>query len=140
MHYVNYIMQIRFSAFNSIRKCRLHTCIFFLITRKEINRKNNNYEKRQKELEKNLYNLITKSDGIEEFGWINEEEFCVWVYYEYLKEFMENIANMFGFGIFDDGGFQANMQSTGVCINLEDITGMDDIDLKELFPIEKFRH
>lgn len=101
---------------------------------------NNDYEKRQKELEKNLYNLITKSDGIEEFGWINKEEFCVWIYYEYLKDFMENIANMFGFGIFDDGGFQVNMQSTGVCINLEDITGMDDIDLKELFPIEKFRH
>lgn len=101
---------------------------------------NNDYEKRQKELEKNLYNLIIKSDGIEEFGWINEKEFCVWVYYEYLKDFMKNIANMFGFGIFDDGGFQANMQSTGVCINLEDITGMDDIDLKELFPIEKFRH
>lgn len=101
---------------------------------------NNDYEKRQKELEKNLYNLITKSDDIEEFGWINEEEFCVWVYYEYLKDFMKNIENMFGFGIFDDGGFQANMQSTGVCINLEDITGIDDIDLKKLFPIEKFRH
>ena len=101
---------------------------------------NSNYEEKQKQLEKNLYDFITETEDIEEFGWINEDEFCVWVYYEFLKDFVENITDMFGFSVFDDGGFQANMQNTGVCINLEDITGTDDIDLKELFPIEKFRH
>ena len=76
---------------------------------------------------------------VEELGWINDEEFCVWVPYMYLKEFMEELTKIFGYGIFDDGGFDANMQTDCVCIDLCDAIG-SCIDVEEVFPKDKYQH
>lgn len=82
-----------------------------------------------------LYKLCCTDDNeysdyfVDELGWINDTEFCVWVSYLYLKEFMEQLTKIFGDGIFDDGGFDANMQSDWACIDLcEAIGGCIDIE------------
>lgn len=40
-----------------------------------------------------------------------------------LKEFMDALRKMFGYEMFDNGGFNANMQPDGVCINLYEALG-----------------
>ena len=74
-----------------------------------------------------------------ELGWINDEQFCVWVPYLYLKEFMEILTRIFGYEIFDEGSFGANMQTDGVCIDLCEAVGCC-IDIETVFPKDKYRH
>ena len=88
--------------------------------------------------ELNLYKLVN-SDIVTEKGWINDSEFCVWVNYIALDEFVEELKKLFGNGIFDDGGFNANMQEYGVCIDLCSVV-TDDIDMKEVFPVVEYQH
>lgn len=88
--------------------------------------------------ELNLYKLVN-SDIVTEKGWINDSEFCVWVNYIVLDEFVEELKKLFGNGIFDDGGFNANMQEYGVCIDLCAVV-TDDIDMKEVFPVVEYQH
>lgn len=76
---------------------------------------------------------------VDELGWINDKEFCVWVHYLYLKEFIEELNEIFGCGIFDDGGFDANMQESSVCIDLCEALG-SFIDIEEIFPKDKYKH
>ena len=96
-----------------------------------------------KELE--LYKLCCTDDNeyescmVDELGWVNEKEFYVWVPYLYLKEFIESLRKMFGYGIFDDGSFNANMQSDSVCIDLCETLG-DCVDIESVFPREKYQH
>lgn len=52
---------------------------------------------------------------------------------------MEGLAEIFGNGIFDDGGFNANIQEDGICFDLEEAVG-SYLDLEEVFPKDKFRH
>lgn len=95
-----------------------------------------------------LYKLIMEGGDdcgfqyVEEFGWISTGEFCVWVSYLWLNDFMTDLKRIFGNYIFDDGGFDANMQQDGVCINLcealGNYLGIDDIE--EVFPKEKYQH
>ena len=67
-----------------------------------------------------LYKLCYTDDNeygiciVDELGWISDNEFCVWVSYLYLKEFMNKLKELFGYGIFDDGGFDAN--TSGLCL------------------------
>jgi hypothetical protein len=92
-----------------------------------------------------LYKLCCTDDNInsermvEELGWISDTEFCVWVSYFYVKEFIESLYHIFGYGIFDDGGFDANMQVGGVCIDLCEAVG-HCIDIETVFPKEKYKH
>ena len=55
---------------------------------------------------------------------------------------MTDLKRIFGNYIFDDGGFDANMQQDGVCIDLcealGNYLGIDDIE--EVFPKEKYQH
>lgn len=88
--------------------------------------------------ELNLYKLVN-SDIVTEKGWISDSEFCVWVNYIALDEFVEELKKLFGNGIFDDGGFDANMQEYGVCIDLCNVV-TDDIDMKEVFPVAEYQH
>ena len=76
---------------------------------------------------------------IDEFGWVSNTEFYVWASYLWLKKFMEGLAEIFGNGIFDDGGFNANIQEDGICFDLEEAVG-SYLDLEEVFPKDKFRH
>ncbi|WP_039233371.1 hypothetical protein [Clostridium novyi] len=93
-----------------------------------------------------LYKLLVTEDNehktalADELGWISDDEFLVWVSYLWIKEFIESLKKIFGEGIFDDGIFNGNFQSDGICINLEEILEGYDIDLKKLFPVDKYKH
>lgn len=76
---------------------------------------------------------------VSEMGWINDESFCVWIDYMWLEDFISDLKKIFGYGIFDDGGFTADMQSDGVCIDLCEALG-EYIDLEDVFPKEDFKH
>lgn len=93
-----------------------------------------------------LYKLIITPDEtdievsyVQEFGWINEEEFIVWVSYLWLEEFIDRLKEIFGNGLFDEGGFNANMQEDCVCIDLCEALGYS-VDIEEVFPKEKYQH
>lgn len=75
----------------------------------------------------------------EEFGWINDKQFCVWVSYAYLQYFIKELSKIFGNCIFDDGGFNANMQEDCVCIDLCEAIG-HCIDIESVFPKNEFEH
>lgn len=93
-----------------------------------------------------LYKLITTPDEefkdisyVEEFGWINDEQFCVWVNYVWLYEFIKRMREIFGNGMFDEGGVEANMQEYVICIDLcKVLEGC--IDIEDVFPKNKYRH
>lgn len=84
-----------------------------------------------------LYKLVN-SDIVTEKGWINDSEFCVWVNYIALDEFIDELKKLCGNGIFDDGAFNANMQEYGVCIDLCQIVADDT--MKEVFPFAEYQH
>lgn len=96
---------------------------------------------KDKNYELELYKLITdEEDGfINEFGWVSNTEFLVWIYYFHLDGFIEKAIKIFGDGMFDDSGFDANIQADGVCI---DLCKMLDgyLDLEAVFPKEKYQH
>lgn len=93
-----------------------------------------------------LYKLIMTPDEedldfsyVSEFGWVNNEEFLVWVSFDWIKDFIERLTEIFGYGIFDDGNFNANIQSDTVCIVLNEV--LDGyVDIEEVFPKDKYQH
>lgn len=98
-----------------------------------------------KNYELELYKLCCTDDNkygtctVDELGWINDNEFCVWVSYLYLKDFMDSLKVLLGYEIFDDGGFNANMQGDCVCIDLCEAIG-SFVDIEEVFPKDKYKH
>lgn len=99
-----------------------------------------------KNYELELYKLIMtpKEEHLDfsyvsEFGWVNDKEFLVWVSFIWFKEFMDKLTEIFGYGIFDDRNFNANIQHDTVCIVLNDV--LDGyVDVEEAFPKDKYRH
>lgn len=93
-----------------------------------------------------LYKLLVTEDNehetalADELGWVSDDSFLVWVSYLWIKEFMESLKEMFGESLFDDGSFDGNFQSNGVCLDLEEILGGYDIDLKAIFPPSRYKH
>jgi len=98
-----------------------------------------------KNLELELYKLCCeedreyKSQFVDEMGWINDKQFCVWVPYLWLREFMERMISIFGYGLFDDGGFEANVQGDGLCIDLCEALE-SYLEIEDVFPKDKYRH
>lgn len=93
-----------------------------------------------------LYKLITNPDDededvsyVSEFGWVDDEQFIVWVDYLWIKEFIDGLKEIFGYGIFDDGGFNANVQSDGLAFDLCEAIG-GYLDVEDVFPKEKYQH
>ena len=86
-----------------------------------------------------LYKLIKEGEYVSEIGWINDDSFCAWISYMDLDDFIEQVVDILGYGIFDDGGFDANMQEDGVCIDLCEMLG-GYIDVEDVFPKEKYKH
>lgn len=92
-----------------------------------------------------LYKLLTTEDNeyeavlADDLVWVSDDEFLVWVSYLYVKEFIESLKKMFGEGLFDDGAFDGNFQSYGVCLNLQEILE-GYVDLKKIFPIDRYKH
>lgn len=93
-----------------------------------------------------LYKLLVTEDNehetalADELGWVSDDKFLVWVSYLWIKEFMESLKEMFGESLFDDGAFDGNFQSSGICIDLEEVLGGYDIDLKSIFPPSRYKH
>ncbi|RXI57665.1 hypothetical protein DP125_13300 [Clostridium tetani] len=93
-----------------------------------------------------LYKLLATEDNeygtvlADELGWVSDDEFLVWISYLWIKEFIESLKKMFGEGLFDDEAFDGNFQSDGVCLDLEKILGGYNIDLKKIFPMDRYKH
>ena len=91
-----------------------------------------------------LYKLLTEIDEdewiiVQELGWISNKEFCIWVSYAWIDVLVKELKSIFGYGIFDDGGFDARMQGDCVCIDLcMALEGY--LDLENVFPKEKYKH
>lgn len=91
-----------------------------------------------------LYKLLLTEDNehetalAEEIRWVSGNKLLILVSYLWLNEFMTSMKEMFGCGIFDDGGFNGDFQEDGVCIDLEEMIGGYGVDLKELFPPKKY--
>lgn len=90
-----------------------------------------------------LYKLIVTPDEtdtelsyVQEFGWVSDSEFCVWISYWWLREFIVRLKDIFGREIFDDGGFNGNIQDDCVCIDLCEAVG-HAVDIEEIFPKDK---
>lgn len=93
-----------------------------------------------------LFKLITMPDPedsdvsyVSEYGWIDDKSFCVWVDYMWVDDFMRELKNIFGYGVFDDGAFNANMQSDGICIDLCEALG-GYLNIEDVFPKEYYKH
>jgi len=91
-----------------------------------------------------LYRLCANNEGsdscyVAEMGWISDDEFCIWVPYMWVDDFMQEFKGIFGYEAFDDGGFDANMQSDGICIDLCKAVG-GYMDIEKVFSKEKYQH
>ena len=92
-----------------------------------------------------LYKLLVTEDNeygqalADEIRWVSEDELLIWVPYMWIEEFMEQLVNIFGNYIFDDGGFDGNFQDGCVCIDLKQAIGWCTTNLKEIFPPDKYK-
>ena len=87
-----------------------------------------------------LYKIITENKHmIDEFGWESDTEFYILGPYYQLSDFMEKMINVFGYGMFDDGSFNANMRHNCVCIDLCEMVG-DYVDVEDVFSKIEFQH
>lgn len=92
-------------------------------------------------MDKKLFDYITNKEVsyIDEFGWINDDTFCVWISHLWLYEFIEGLKEIFGYGLFDDGGVEVNMQADCTCISLSTLLG-GYLDIETVFPKKLFQH
>lgn len=86
-----------------------------------------------------LYKLIEEIDLVQERGWISTGEFCVWISWMEVYDFMSGLKDIFGYGLFDDGGFDANVQDECICISLSDALG-GFLSLEDVFPVDEYQH
>lgn len=103
--------------------------------------------KMSRNYELELYKLLinpeeddTEITYVEEFGWVNNTEFCVWINLSWFNEFIKQLNNIFGYSLFDEGGIEARIGSDYVCIDLEEVTSGYGVDLEEVFPRSKYTH
>lgn len=100
-----------------------------------------------KNYELELYKLIITPDEeysdvsyVDEFGWVSDTEFFVWINLIWFKEFVKRLNDIFGYSLFDEGGIEARIGSNYVCINLEDFVNGYGINLETVFPKDKYKH
>ena len=74
----------------------------------------------------------------EEFRWIDENRFCVWVHYYDIEEFMEELRSLADFDPSKDV-LDAQIQEYGVCIELT-ARLFDKDELEEIFPKDKYKY
>lgn len=101
----------------------------------------------EKNYELELCKLIMNPDEedsdisyVDEFGWVSDTEFYVWINLIWFDEFVKRLYNIFGYSLFDEGGIEAHIGSDYVCIDLEDFVGGYGVDLEEVFPKSKYKH
>ncbi|KAK9679519.1 hypothetical protein QE152_g39957 [Popillia japonica] len=76
---------------------------------------------------------------VDELGWINDKEFYVWVPYFWISEFMEEMTEIFGSGLFADGPLKAYVAESGISFDLVSAVG-DYVDIESVFPKDKYPH
>lgn len=86
--------------------------------------------------ELDLFKLLT-SDLVDELGWINDHQFCVWVKYANLEEFMHDLMKVTGSDTFVAGNIDANLQNYGICLVMQDVV---DINWIGIFPPSQYLH
>lgn len=117
-----------------------------IVNDKNVNEKGDNekvglgttYGKHQ-DMETKLLALFTESDYVDEFGWASNDTLYVWVFYIFLKDFVDELTEILGNGVFDEGGINANMQNDCLCIDVDELLG-SYINVEEIFPKDKFQH
>lgn len=117
-----------------------------IVNDKNVNEKGDNinvglgtaYGKYQ-DMETKLLALFTESDYVVEFGWASNDTLYVWVCYIFLKDFVDELTEILGNGVFDEGGINANMQNDCLCIDVDELLG-SYINVEEIFPKDKFQH
>lgn len=82
-------------------------------------------------IELEIYKLINSS-LVDEFHW-DDDCFTVLVSYYNASEFIGKLKDIFGYGIFDDGGIQAVLKDTYFGFDLTFVTE-DYIDFEKIFP------
>ena len=91
-----------------------------------------------------LYKLIVEQDEdewscVSEFGWVNDDEFIVFVYHFNVDTFVKELLEIFGRGLFDDEGFKATVKDTYMCFDLCEILE-SYLDIEEIFSKDKYRY
>lgn len=87
-------------------------------------------------MELDLYKFLQSSNVscYEATEWDKEKHYLVWLYFWGIADF---VKLMEGFGVdFSDGGYDVNLQSDGVCVDLNDLY-LYDIDLDKVFDMEE---
>ena len=100
-----------------------------------------------KNYELELYKLIMNPDEddsdisyVDEFRWIEDDEFVVWINIVWFYEFIKQLREIFDETIFDEGCFEATIGPDYVCINLIDVLSGYGIDFEKVFPKSKFKY
>lgn len=73
----------------------------------------------------------------EEYRWVSNDKFCVWVHYFNIEEFMNELRTICDFDPYDDV-LDAQIQDYCVCIELT-ARLFDKDELEEIFPKENFK-
>lgn len=95
-----------------------------------------------KNYELELFKLVEGkgNDYVYERGWVSDTEFYIWVYYFNLEDFINEATEIFGNGMFEDGGFFGHMRADSVCIDLCEMLEEYDIDFEAVFPKDEYPH
>ena len=101
----------------------------------------------RKNYELELYKLLINPEEddidisyVDEFGWVSNTEFYVWISINWFNEFVKRLSDIFGYSLFDEGGIEARICSDCVCIDLEEVISGYGVDLEEVFPRSKYTH
>jgi hypothetical protein len=86
-----------------------------------------------------LYKLITESGYLESFRW-QETEFYVFVDYIWFDDFIKELIEIFDTDMFSDGGVQATLFDTYLCIDLCDLVENYGVNLEEIFPRSEYEY
>ena len=78
----------------------------------------------RKNYELELYKLLINPEEddidisyVDEFGWVSNTEFYVWINLNWFNEFVKRLNDIFGYSLFDEGGIEARICSDCVCID-----------------------
>lgn len=75
-----------------------------------------------------------------ELGWINDEQFCVWVPWVEVYNFLKDMRETFSFTIFDDGGTDANIQDGFICFDITDFLCWYGYLVEDTYPKKDYQH
>ena len=70
----------------------------------------------RKNYELELYKLLINPEEddidisyVDEFGWVSNTEFYIWINLNWFNEFVKRLSDIFGYSLFDEGGIEARI-------------------------------